>query len=161
MLLVQIALADSVKPKEGYEYQVSKLSNNYFHNFLNGKLDLAYETLAENLRGQLSLEKYRDNKKQFIALAGETLSIEITKLTLYENPENAPVPGIYLVADYYNAYSQIPVHCGYLVWIKGENSNRFKLVREESGYITDEQFQKMSKNQLDAIKRQLKCVDPR
>lgn len=81
------------------------------------------------------------------------------KITVYNNPAEAPEPGLYIAADFNNVFENIPIHCGYLMWFRPIGGT-FTITREETGYVTAEQLKSISNTQLPDLKRQLRCVAP-
>ena len=139
---------------------VTVLTEQYFQHIHSEKYGRAYSSVADALRQYSTKAEWIESKKDFKALAGESVSIKITRLTVYINPINTP-KGIYIAADYYNSFVNLPIHCGYLVWFKQEDgSGEYKILREESGYLTKAQMSGMSKEQVVEIEKGLKCVQP-
>ena len=135
-LLLSHALLAEKSNKEKYEYVASQLSESYFKNISLEQYDLAYDSIAPSMKNYVTEQYFINSKRKFRSISGEIISLNISKLTVYENPVNAPTPGTYVAVDYYNEYTGVPVHCGYLVWFMGEDQEEFKIVREETGYIT-------------------------
>ena len=144
---------------EQHRQQAIELSEVYFKNILTGEYEMAYAATADSLRVYIPKSKFISNKKAFRAAAIEPIKIRISRVTVYQNPANAPKPGTYVAADYNNEFSGLPIHCGYLVWFKANNDDIFRIVREESGHITSIQFEEIKKKgQLASIKERLQCV---
>lgn len=103
--------------------------------------------------------KWKNEKLAFQTTAGEPLEISIVKVTVYDNPPEAPEPGLYVAADFSNVYRNVPIHCGYLMWFRSTGGS-FRITREETGHVTSEQLKSIPSAQLPEIKRKLRCVAP-
>ncbi len=139
--------------------QVLVLSETYFNDIASSKFDKAYSVLADSMRSFSTKTSWVSEKNTFQSQVGDPRQITISKLTLYDNPPGAPNPGIYVAADYYNEFSNAPIHCGYVMWFKGQDGN-FKIIREESGLVTSEQLAAIPTEQLPIVKQRLRCVTP-
>lgn len=102
------------------------------------------------------LERRQAELSRVKVMAGKPLGHRILKLTWYVNPEGAPVPGIYVAADYEKDYGNLAANCGYLVWFR-QPDGRFVIVREETGFLTKEQAGKMSSGDLAEARAGLRC----
>jgi hypothetical protein len=61
-----------------------------------------------------------------------------------------------VAADFSNAYRNVPIHCGYLMWFRPIDGE-FRIIREESGHITAEQLSRIPASQLPEIKQRFRC----
>jgi len=145
--------------KQEIEEDIRKMSIKYLNNLVSGNFDEAYFNVAESLRAFSPKSTWMSKKRNFTSQVGKTIKINISKVSIYDNPANAPRPGIYVAADYYNEFANAPIHCGYLMWFKGDG-NFFQIIREESGFITTEQVSQISKEKLPIVKQRLRCVSP-
>jgi hypothetical protein len=137
------------------EEEIRTRTEAYFRLLAANRLDEAY---AQVDRPALAAneESWKRDRKAFQALAGEPLQLTIVEVTVYDNPQEAPEPGLYVAADFSNAYRNVPFQCGYLMWFRPINGE-FRVTREETGYITAEQLMTTPAAQLPEIKRRLRC----
>ena len=75
---------------------------------------------------------------------------------MYDNPREAPAPGVYVAVDFSNAYRNVPFECGYVMWSR-PTGGEFRITRQETGHITAEQLRTIPAAQLPEIKRRLRC----
>ncbi|MEM7469014.1 MAG: hypothetical protein AAF387_19320 [Pseudomonadota bacterium] len=161
--------ASSREPTHEPIVQESKLSDeelesitrantiSYITNKLAGNPKLAYEQLGEEA---LIHKNYADWLQSITPLRdsiGDIVALDINKITIYRNRGDAPRQGTYVAADFFNRYSKIPIHCGYLVWFQNA-SGAFEITREDSGTIPQEVVDQISPDQLDEILGQFGCV---
>jgi hypothetical protein len=140
------------------ENEVQLKSIAYFRLVASKQVDEAVKQVATAGMG-VGEEEWKNKKLSFQAMAGVPLAISISKITVYDNPAQAPEQGLYVAADYSNVYSNLPVHCGFLMWFRPIGGT-FRITREETGHITSEQLKTIPSGQLPEIKRRLRCVSP-
>ena len=138
--------------------EVGRKSEAYFRLIAAGRLDEAYAQISAAAMG-VDEASWRSEKKAFHLAAGEPVRISIVKITVYDNPAEAPEPGLYVAADFGNEFKNIPIHCGYLMWFRPVGGT-FRITREETGYVTAEQLKAIPSTQLPEIKQRLRCVAP-
>jgi hypothetical protein len=133
-------------------------SEAYFRLLTANRFDDAYSQLNESALG-LNKAKWTRDQRAFQLLAGDPRSIAVVTITIYDNPAEAPEPGLYVAADFNNAYQNVPFQCGYLVWYRPEGGN-FEITRMEIGHVTAKQLKTIPEAQLPELKRQLRCIAP-
>ena len=121
-----------------------------------GRLEDAYGLLSDDMRSYSSLPEWRQERSDFYRYAGRIKSLEILRVTVYDNPQNAPYPGIYIATDFEVEYENLPIHCGYLVWFQRDDEP-LVLMREEMGSITAEQLERLTAEQLLNARRRFNC----
>ena len=147
-------------PEESQRVQddVRLWSEAWFRLIADKRVDDAYEQMSAGSRGGDEAAWKRD-MLSFQATAGKPLQISIVKITVYDNPAEAPEPGLYVAADFNNRYENVPIHCGYLMWFRPVGGE-FLISRTEIGRITSEQLKSIPAAQLPEIKQRMRCVDP-
>ncbi len=80
----------------------------------------------------------------------------VDRLTWYVNPAAAPALGVYVALDYHGSYPGLDTYCGYLVLYR-EAPGRYRLTRQESGFLTKADTAKASPGQLPQLRAQLQC----
>ena len=120
-----------------------------------------FEEAYAQVSSLLGVDKvtWTSDQQSFSVIAGEPIQISIVKVTVYDNPAEAPAPGLYVAADFSNVYKNVPIHCGYLMWYR-PIGGAFQITRKETGYVTTEQLKKIPADQLPEIKEKLRCVAP-
>lgn len=137
--------------------EVERKSEAYFRLIAAGRLDEAYSQVSAAMGVEEA--SWKSENKAFRLAAGEPVRISIVKITVYDNPAEAPEPGLYVAADFGNEFKNIPINCGYLMWFRPIGGN-FRITREETGYVTAEQLKAIPSTQLPEIKQRLHCVAP-
>jgi hypothetical protein len=139
------------------ENLVRAKSIEYFEDIGNERYEEAYAVVSESHRSYSTPESWKIDKQSFRAEVGAPVSIRIARLTVYQNPPNAPEPGIYVAADFNNEHELAPIHCGYLMWYRGEDGE-YRIVREETGHVTAESLTRIPSEQIPVIRERLRCV---
>jgi hypothetical protein len=137
---------------------VTRMSEEYFRLLATKKFDAAYSKLREGAIGPDKSTWVR-GKQAFQTLAGDPIAISIVKITVYDNPPDAPEPGLYVAADFKNAYKNVPYECGYLMWHR-PNGGTFGITRTEIGQVTTESLKLIPEAQRPELLRKLRCVAP-
>ena len=137
---------------------ITKMSEEYFRLLAAKKFDGAYSELRDGAIGPDKSTWVRD-RQAFQALAGDPIAISIVKITVYDNPSEAPEPGLYVAADFKNAYKNVPYECGYLMWHR-PNGGTFGITRTEIGHVTTESLKLIPEAQRPELLRKLRCVAP-
>ena len=138
--------------------EITKVSEDYFRLLAAKKFDAAYSEMREGAIGPDKATWVRD-KQSFQVLAGDPVAISIVKITVYDNPSEAPEPGLYVAADFKNAYKNVPYECGYLMWHR-PNGGTFGITRTEIGHVTTESLKLIPEAQRPELLRKLRCVTP-
>lgn len=138
---------------------IFKRSESHFRLLAAKRFDEAYAEVSGTVLG-VGATQWKAESQAFQAIAGELIAISIVKVTVYDNPAEAPEPGLYVAADFSNTYANVPINCGYLVWYRPVDGGEFKITRQETGYVTNEQLKSIPSTQLPAIKQGLRCVAP-
>jgi hypothetical protein len=151
----QIPAAFSKEEKEDAAAKVLDETERYFRFLGEGKVNDAF--LQLDVDSDIWREgPWKTMKQNFVAIAGPLHRITITKVTVYENPQSVTKPGLYVAADYKNVWRDVPVQCGYLVWLRTSNGE-FRIIREETGHITAKELQAATPAQRASVEQALRC----
>lgn len=141
---------------EAVRKEVLAMSLEYFEDISNERYDAAYAVIDEALLSYSTPEAWAERVKSFRSRVGPAVSLKIQRLTIYDNPQGAPEPGLYVAADYVNEWQDAPIHCGYLMWFL--RAGAFRITREETGHATAEELSRMPSSEIPALRRQFRCV---
>jgi Protein of unknown function (DUF4019) len=151
-------MLQSAEEARQVQEEIRLKSEAYIRLIAAGRIDEAYAQVSAAGTG-VDEATWKSGKRSFQETAGEPLRISIVKITVYDNPAEAPEPGLYVAADFGNEFRNIPIHCGYLMWFRPFGGN-FRITREETGFVTAEQLKSIPGAQLPEIKQRLRCVVP-
>lgn len=142
-------------PSATDERMVIKLTNEYFGAKDTGRIETAYAMFSDANKRAVSFKNWSASVEEFNQKAGKASSRTIKKITWYDNPWDAPLPGFYAAVDFEGKTQNFAVYCGFLIWHRAEDG-WYRLMREESGVLPNEIAEKY-RNNLDDVKRQLGC----
>lgn len=146
------AQVDSIKAK------AREFTNKFLSAKRRGNYREAYELLTPGMKSTSNYVDWEKKEADYRDLSGEFASRNIWRITIYDNPENSPKPGIYIAADYESEFNNIPVHCGYVIWyLHTPESKDFKVMREEYGYIENKIYREISDQDLKITKSKFGC----
>jgi hypothetical protein len=128
----------------------------YLQQRAEGEFEQAYMALSEAMREFQPAEEWTNRHAEFNAAAGKRIQTSVWRVTIYDNPPNAPEPGIHIAADYENEFERVPFQCGYLIWFQSAH-DRFVITREESGSLPSEMTERLTRQQLAEVRRRFGC----
>jgi Protein of unknown function (DUF4019) len=142
--------------RQSLEEFVEAASIAYLQQRSEGEFERAYGAFSEAMRSFQPLEEWKKRNADFNAAAGEQKSTSVWRITVYDNPPNAPVPGLYVAADYESEFERVPFQCGYLIWLQSAG-RRFAITREESGSLPADLVERLPKEKIVEIRKQFGC----
>jgi|GEM_PF-860482 len=145
--------------KRNVEERILQLSESYFADIFGGNYEKAFASLSAEMKSYRSFDEWSAQMDQLRIKSGSITSIDVHTITIYDNPPNAPQPGLYVAADYQNSFEKAPFHCGFLIWFRGESSD-FEITREETGLLTYETLEQIPVENHETALAQMKCNAP-
>jgi hypothetical protein len=137
---------------------IKKMSEGYFRLLAAKRFDEAYSQWNEAVVG-VERATWAGDKQDFQLLAGNLVSVSVILITVYDNPREAPAPGLYVAADFQNSYKNVPYECGYLMWYRPVGGT-FAITRSEIGHVTSAILNPIPVGQRPELLRKLRCVVP-
>tara|TARA_B100000768_G_scaffold9235_1_gene9493 strand:+ start:961 stop:1770 length:810 start_codon:yes stop_codon:yes gene_type:complete len=124
-----------------------------------GEFKKAYDMLGSGMKEINEFSAWKSKEFDYVGEnLGKLVSRDIWRVTLYNNPPNSSIPGLYVAADYENSYEKSPIHCGYVMWhLPAANSGEFTVMREEYGNITSDILKKIPEENLQNVRKQIGC----
>lgn len=148
--------AGDAVPDEATQRRVTEASYAYFAARDGGRYDDAYAAFAASVRAYLTPDLYRSQTAAFNAAAGSGGERRIVLLTWERDPAGAPVPGLYVAADFVARFPNLRLHCGYLMWHR-ETDGTFRIVREEQSFLDEATARQMTPERLRPLPAQFGC----
>ncbi len=118
----------------------------------------AYAMMSKEMAGYATPEAWADARRGFNAEAGPGAEPTVVRITWYDDPPDAPMPGRYVAADYRVDYPSAAFTCGYVAWLR-QADGRYLIVREEEGEATPDDIARLSPGQKLSMRAQLQCRD--
>ncbi len=139
------------EPSEADVLKAKLLSYLYFQAKSNRDFHTAFNTFAKATASGMDYRKWKAGQDKFYASAGAELDRTFYRMTWYQNPPDAALPGIFVAVDYSARFSKISIQCGTLMWHRLSDGG-FELIREQDKSI-DKTAQKN-------IKTESGCKEP-
>lgn len=102
-----------------------------------GQFAQAHQLFAAINRASTPLAEFEANGTRFRAEAGAVLERSLRKLTWTKDSPRAPLPGVYAALDISSRFKNIDRHCGFLILYQNPEGGPFRVMREESNFITN------------------------
>ena len=122
------------QPSEAHQQAVLAASYDYFAAKDAARHAQAWARLADSMKTVSPLAHWREDAAEFNTRAGPVLARRVTEISWYNNPPDAPQPGLYVAADFSAEFEKMEFVCGYLMW-RLDPDGRFRLVREEQNLV--------------------------
>ena len=145
-------------PTEADARFVRGLTERYFAARQGGDYRAAWDMMSDEMKAISPFEAWREQTRAFHEGAGKLVRRRLVKLSWYDHPPSAPVPGVYAAVDYAAEYAKVSTNCGYVVWFR-EADGGWRLVRQEDSSIDRESQRQMDPVALRAFKQQYRCGD--
>ncbi len=129
-----LSTADAAEyaPSEADTTEIQRLSRAYFAHLDSSDYAAAYAMQTEEMKAIASYEEWSKMVRGSATALGALQRRDQTKVTWYDHPPNAPVPGLYVAVDYVSAYQNARQHTEYLIWYRERTDQPFALMRHES-----------------------------
>ena len=139
--------------EDAVRQRVSELSEEHFARLYANMGDDANAALAAIGGGDSAA-----SSAVFETTADTPVSINLYRLTVYDNLPSAPAGGVYVAVDYDNRVGNVAHHCGYLMW-HSFDAAVFTLGRIESGTLANDLLETMSEHDVYAARKQIRCAN--
>lgn len=144
-------------PSQAETDKMMAVTQKFFAAKDSGDYQATYALLDAGMKDLISSEVWKGQIQDFNRKSGALVGRKLAKFTWSKDPAGAPALGIYAVVDYVSHYQAMDVECGYLAWFEQPDGS-FLLAHEQTGFLSKEQEEKMSPQEVVAIKAQLGCL---
>jgi hypothetical protein len=145
------AIQTSWEPAESDVLKVKMLSYLYFQAKSNRDFQTAFNTFAKATAAGMNFKEWKSTQEKFYNSAGAELDRSFYRMTWYQNPPDAELPGIFVAVDFSAKFTQIGTQCGTLMWHRLDTGG-FELIRD--------QVHTLGKTAQKSIKTQSGCKEP-
>ena len=118
----------------------------------------AYAFLSERMKADVALDAWTEAARDFDEAAGRALGRRVVEISWYNNPSDAPEPGIYVAADFSAEFEKLEFVCGYVMW-RLMPDGTLRLVREEQNLARKRGAKPMAAIDRDPLRARLGCKD--
>ena len=145
------------QPSIAHQRAALAASYAYFAARDSGRFEDAHALFTDRMKQLSPLAHWRANAAAFAAAAGAPRGRRVVELSWYNNPPDAPEPGLYVAADFEGEFTGLHFLCGYLMW-RMQPDGSFRLAREEQNYA-DRQMGSLSSLDRAPLRAQMGCKD--
>jgi hypothetical protein len=159
---IAAAAADQpLAPERADQQAVLAASYGYFAAKDNGRYGDAHHLLSDGMKQRFPLADWTASARAFDAEAGAVRGRRVVEITWYNNPADAPEPGLYVAADFSAEFAATEFVCGYLMW-RVQPDGGFRLVREEQNAAPKRSGgRSIAKIDRDPLRARMGCKDYR
>ncbi len=129
------AQAREYVPNAADSAEIQQLSARYFEHVDRKDYDAAHAMFGDEMRAIATLQEWRTFMRDELRDWGALQQREQTNVTWYDNPSNAPLPGLYVAVDYVSRYAELAQHTEFLVWYRERDGMPFALTRHETNAV--------------------------
>ena len=123
-----------------------------------GRYEEAWALLSDRMKGASPLAQWRAAAERFNDRAGPVRGRQVTRISFYRDPPDAPEPGLYAAADFSADFANFDFVCGYLMWRLGPDG-LWRLVREEQNLVDKQAAEDVTKIDRPRLREQMGCRD--
>ncbi len=129
------ALASEYVPSAADSAEIQRLSARYLEHVDRKEYDAAHAMFSDEMRAMAPLREWRTFMREEPRNWGKLEQREQTNVTWYNNPPDAPRPGLYVAVDYVSRYANLAQHTQFLVWYRERDGLPFALTRNETNAV--------------------------
>jgi hypothetical protein len=143
---------------ERSEAGIAGLTERFLAALFEGEPQVAYDLATADMHGGMTPPEWAERVSADRAKVGKVTARRVAKITWYDNPPQAPEPGLYAAADYVVEAEKLHFECGYVVWRLGSD-DRWRAVRHERGVLGKADVDDASPERLAEYRSMLRCPD--
>ena len=152
------AQAPGWQPSEADQQAVLAATYAYFADRDRGRYPEAWSMLSDRMKQIAPIAEWQRGASDFNASAGAVRSRRVVEITWYNNPPDAPRPGVYAAADFSGEFDRLEFVCGYLMW-QVQPDGSFRLAREEQNLLDKATAAKLASTDREPLRAQMGCKD--
>ncbi len=146
------------QPSEADQQAVLAATYAYFAARDRGRYPEAWSMLSESMKQISPIAEWQRNAADFNAAAGTVRARRVTEITWYNNPPDAPRPGVYVAADYSGEFERLEFVCGYVMW-QVQPDGSLRLTREEQNLLDKTTAANLASIDRQPLRAQMGCKD--
>jgi hypothetical protein len=143
------------RPSAAQVAQVQARTRSYFQARDAGRFDEAHGFFAPSQKATLPLAEWRGAIEAFNVRAGRVASRTPRTVTWYKDAPRRP-PGTYAAVDFSSQFTNLALHCGYVVW-QEQPDGAFALIREQENVVDKATEATLNPGELEQMRQQFGC----
>lgn len=146
------------QPSEADQQAVLAATYAYFAARDRARYPDAWSMLSDSMKQISPISEWQRGAADFNNAAGAVQARRVTEITWYNNPPDAPRPGVYVAADYSGEFERLEFVCGYVMW-QVQPDGSFRLTREEQNLLDKATAGKVASIDRQPLRAQMGCKD--
>ena len=143
------------KPSPEQQSSVMAATRAYFAARDSNRVDDAYAFLSPRQKQYVQQSTFQGLLEDFNAKSGPVQSRRLRSVTWYKDTPQAG-PGLYVAVDYSSDFTNLALHCGYIVWHE-QPDGQFLQVREEVNVVDKATMAKLKPGDLERVRAHFRC----
>lgn len=127
----------------------------YFAARDSNRVDDAYAFLSPRQKQYVQQSTFQGLLEDFNAKSGPVQSRRLRSVTWYKDTPQAG-PGLYVAVDYSSEFTNLALHCGYVVWHE-QPDGQFLQVREEVNVVDKATMAKLKPGDFEKVRTHFRC----
>lgn len=131
---VFLATAASAQTNDAAVEAATEARNAYWSALDAQDYDRAYAMYAPATQAMISHDEFVGYEQQRMRESGANVERRVMRTTVYDNPQNAPAPGIYVAFDFVARFAIADRSCGYIILHQPGPGEAFRIMRSEQSF---------------------------
>ena len=130
----QTAIAEQTHPRQAEAVQVA---TEWLDLLDSGQSEESFGQLTDIFKGNLTETLWRDQVTSTKQTLGALENRKVRRVVVYQDPDNAPLPGTYVAVEFDSSYQHAAVHFQY-VMLHSLSGEPFKVMRHEQTFALND-----------------------
>jgi len=131
--MAQALLPESPRPRQA---EAQKFAEAWLELDEAGDHAASYALLTDIFKGNVTERQWLFEADKIRRQNGKLVSRTLRRIVWYDNPEDAPLPGIYAAVEFDSEFEHVKRHFQYLI-LHSENGAPFRIMRSETTMIDE------------------------
>ena len=133
MIIPQLSLAEIINNSESNprEAEAVKIANDWLNIVESGDDKQSFSMLPPIFQQNLTQDTWRESVLDRNAKTGKLISRKLRRVVWYDNPANAPLPGLYAAVEFDSLFENTDKHFQFVI-LHSQNDEAFKVIRNEA-----------------------------
>ena len=139
LLLSWIGLLQSAHAEQNYprEAEAIQVATEWLNLLDSGQSKESFGQLTETFKGNLTEVLWRDQMTATKQTLGALENRKLRRVVVYQDPDNAPLPGTYVAVEFDSSYQRASSHFQY-VMLHSLSGEPFKVMRHEQFFALND-----------------------
>ncbi len=146
------------QPSDADQQAVIAATYAYFAARDRGLYSEAWAMLSNSMKQTSPLAQWQRVATDFNGAAGAVRARRVIEISWYNNPPDAPRPGVYAAADFSGEFDRLEFVCGYVMW-QLQPDGSFRLTREEQNLLDKATAKNLASIDRQPLRAQMGCKD--